>query len=75
MALTCENVSQVADFSRVLQNPKQVFLGFICQYTIMPLLGIAVATVFNLPVPLAVGNSKTNLDDYSNLLVVGSWSL
>jgi hypothetical protein len=52
-----------------------VFLGFICQYTIMPFLGIAVATVFNLPVPLAVGNNKTNLDNYSKLLVLGSWSL
>ena len=69
--LNCENVYQVADFSRVLQNPNQVFLGFICQYTIMPLLGIAAATVFNLPVPLAVGN---NLDNCSKLSVVGSWS-
>jgi hypothetical protein len=74
-ALTCENFSQVADFSRVLQNPKQVLLGFVCQFTIMPLMGIAVATVFNLPVPLAVGNNKTNLESYSRSLVVVRSSL
>ena len=45
----------VADFSRVLKNPRQVFLGFVCQFTIMPLLGLGVATLFGLPVPLAVG--------------------
>jgi BASS family bile acid:Na+ symporter len=45
----------VADFDRVLKNPKQVFLGFVCQYTIMPLLGLLCAKIFQLPVPLAVG--------------------
>jgi len=45
----------VKDFNRVLTNPKQVFLGFLCQFTIMPLLGLAVAKLFALPVPLAVG--------------------
>jgi BASS family bile acid:Na+ symporter len=45
----------VSDFDRVLKNPKQVFLGFLCQFTIMPLLGWTVARVFQLPVPLAVG--------------------
>ena len=34
---------KVADFERVLKNPKQVFLGFLCQFTIMPLLGLAMA--------------------------------
>ncbi len=33
----------------------QVFLGFMCQYTIMPLLGWAMGVLFKLPTPLAVG--------------------
>eukprot|EP00282_Hemiselmis_andersenii_P015210 CAMPEP_0114114720 /NCGR_PEP_ID=MMETSP0043_2-20121206/3581_1 /TAXON_ID=464988 /ORGANISM="Hemiselmis andersenii, Strain CCMP644" /LENGTH=157 /DNA_ID=CAMNT_0001206925 /DNA_START=96 /DNA_END=566 /DNA_ORIENTATION=- len=30
---------EVEDFKRVMKNPQQVFLGFMCQFTIMPLLG------------------------------------
>lgn len=46
---------ELDDFKRVLKNPKQVFLGFACQFTLMPLLGWTMAKVFALPVPLAVG--------------------
>ena len=54
---------KVADFERVLKNPKQVFLGFLCQFTIMPLLGLAMATskaclVALMPLAIRDNNSR-----------------
>lgn len=43
------------DFKLVLTRPKDVFLGCLSQFTIMPLVAFLVARVFNLPTELAVG--------------------
>lgn len=43
------------DFAAVLRLPRVVALGFIAQYTIMPLLGWAIAKTLALPDMLAVG--------------------
>jgi BASS family bile acid:Na+ symporter len=43
------------DFVAVLRLPRVVALGFIAQYTIMPLLGWAIAITLALPDMLAVG--------------------
>ncbi|MBN8246449.1 MAG: bile acid:sodium symporter family protein [Verrucomicrobia bacterium] len=43
------------DFRNVTRMPKAVTLGFLAQYTIMPLLGWAVAHLMRLPTPFAVG--------------------
>lgn len=43
------------DFVRVLREPRPVLLGVAAQFTIMPLLGWAIATAFRLPNEIAVG--------------------
>ncbi len=42
------------DFRRVLAAPKQVAVGLLCQLVLLPLLGFAVATAFDLPPVFAV---------------------
>ena len=41
------------DFARVLRMPKGIIVGIICHYTIMPLIGFAVAHAFNFPSEIA----------------------
>jgi BASS family bile acid:Na+ symporter len=43
------------DFAEVLRAPKGVVVGIICHYTIMPLVGFAVAKAFNFPPEIAAG--------------------
>lgn len=45
----------VGDFATVLRMPRSVAIGFVAQYTIMPLLGWSVAKAVALPTPFAVG--------------------
>lgn len=45
----------LADFAGVIKMPKGVIAGIICQYTIMPVLGITVATLFRFPPEIAAG--------------------
>ncbi|QEG33390.1 bile acid:sodium symporter family protein [Bythopirellula goksoeyrii] len=44
-----------SDFARVLIMPQPILLGFVAQFSIMPLLGWTIATTFGLPTELAVG--------------------
>src|SRR5699024_3270819 len=44
-----------ADFGVVLTHPKAALIGMLCQYTVMPLLGWAVAHALDLPPMLVVG--------------------
>jgi bile acid:Na+ symporter, BASS family len=44
-----------ADFRRILHLPQALATGVLAQFTIMPLLGWSVATLFALPLPFAVG--------------------
>lgn len=44
-----------ADFARVFRRPKDVLLGVLAQFTIMPLLGFLLAYFLRLPPELAVG--------------------
>lgn len=43
------------DFKEVFKHPKSVFIGVIAQYTIMPILAFALATLLGLPPEIAVG--------------------
>lgn len=43
------------DFARVLRMPKGIIVGIVCHYTIMPLVGFALATLFNFPGEIAAG--------------------
>jgi BASS family bile acid:Na+ symporter len=43
------------DFYGVVKMPKGVVVGLICQFTIMPVLGFTLATLFNFPPEIAAG--------------------
>jgi BASS family bile acid:Na+ symporter len=46
---------QLSDFSRVFRAPAPILWGVLLQYTVMPLLGWGVGTLFQLPTAFAVG--------------------
>lgn len=43
------------DFAQVLRMPKGIVVGIVCHYTIMPLVGFAVASLFNFTSEIAAG--------------------
>lgn len=43
------------DFAGVIKMPKAVFIGLICQFSIMPVVGISLATLFGFPPEIAAG--------------------
>lgn len=43
------------DFGQVLRQPKGIIVGIVCHYTIMPLIGFAIANLFNFPSEIAAG--------------------
>ncbi len=45
----------VRDFLGVVKMPKGVMVGVVCQFTIMPLLGFTIATLFAFPPEIAAG--------------------
>ena len=45
----------VRDFVRVIKMPKGVFIGSICQFTIMPLVGFTLASISGLSAEIAAG--------------------
>ena len=46
---------KLTDFKLVFQRPRDVFIGALAQFTIMPLLAFILAKGFNLPPELAAG--------------------
>ena len=45
----------VKDFAGVVKMPKGVGVGLVCQYTIMPVVGVSLAMVFGFPAEIAAG--------------------
>ena len=45
----------VQDFAGVLKMPYAVFIGLLCQFTIMPMIGWSVTQIFNFPPEIAAG--------------------
>jgi BASS family bile acid:Na+ symporter len=45
----------LSDFAGVIKMPKGVIAGIICQFSIMPVIGITIATMFNFPPEIAAG--------------------
>jgi BASS family bile acid:Na+ symporter len=45
----------VDDFARVIQMPRGVLVGVVCQFSIMPLVGFTLATTLGLPDEIAAG--------------------
>jgi bile acid:Na+ symporter, BASS family len=43
------------DFGAIFRTPKAVMVGLTCQFTIMPLVGFAIANTFNFPPEIAAG--------------------
>ena len=43
------------DFAGVMKRPRGVMVGLICQYTIMPTVGISLALIFGFPAEIAAG--------------------
>jgi bile acid:Na+ symporter, BASS family len=43
------------DFTGVMKMPKGVLVGIICQFTIMPIMGITLASLFDFPPEIAAG--------------------
>lgn len=43
------------ELSSVLKTPKTIAVGVICHYTIMPIIGFTLATVFDFPKEIAAG--------------------
>lgn len=46
---------KLSDFREVFRRPKDVFAGLLFQFTLMPLVALALAKIFQLPPELAVG--------------------
>ena len=46
---------KLSDFKVVFSRPKDIIIGFVAQFTIMPLLAFALTKIFRLPAELAVG--------------------
>ena len=45
----------IKDFTRVVRNPKDFFVGFVCQLILLPIIALFIAITLDLPAPLAVG--------------------
>lgn len=45
----------IQDFAGVIKMPKGVLIGVICQFTIMPLVGVSLALAFGFPPEIAAG--------------------
>ena len=45
----------VKDFTRVFQNPKEFFVGLICQLVILPIVGYVLIIILKTPIELALG--------------------
>ena len=43
------------DFLRVFKNPKDFFVGFVCQLIILPLVAYSLIIIFKVPIELALG--------------------
>ena len=43
------------DFAGVIKMPKGVIAGVLCQFTIMPIIGVSLALLFNFPPEIAAG--------------------
>ena len=45
----------VSDFSRVIKNPKDFFIGFICQLLVLPIIAYLLIIILTVPTEMALG--------------------
>jgi bile acid:Na+ symporter, BASS family len=45
----------IKDFGNIIRKPRGIIIGILCHYTIMPLLGFTLASIFQFPKEIAAG--------------------
>ena len=45
----------VSDFSRVIKNPKDFFIGFVCQLFVLPIVAYLLIIILKVPTEMALG--------------------
>jgi BASS family bile acid:Na+ symporter len=45
----------IQDFTRVIKQPKDFFIGLICQFILLPIIAFILIKIFNTPLELALG--------------------
>ena len=45
----------ISDFTRVLKNPRDFFVGFICQVILLPIIAFLLIQIISLPIEIAMG--------------------
>ena len=46
---------KIQDFTRVIKNPKDFLVGFICQMVVLPIIAFILVKLLNTPIELALG--------------------
>ena len=46
---------KIQDFTRVIKNPKDFLVGFICQMVVLPIIAFILIKLLNTPIELALG--------------------
>ena len=45
----------ISDFTRVVKNPRDFFVGFICQVILLPIIAFLLIQIISLPIEIAMG--------------------
>ena len=45
----------ISDFTRVIKNPRDFFVGFICQVILLPIIAFFLIQIISLPIEIAMG--------------------
>ena len=45
----------IRDFTRVIVQPRDFFVGFVCQLILLPIIAFILIKIFNTPIELALG--------------------
>jgi len=45
----------ISDFTRVVKNPRDFFVGFICQVILLPIVAFSLIQIITLPIEIAMG--------------------
>ena len=45
----------ISDFTRVIKNPRDFFVGFICQVILLPIIAFLLIQIISLPIEIAMG--------------------
>ena len=54
----------VKDFTRVVQNPKEFFIGLICQLVLLPIIAYFLIIILKTPIELALGQKRSFYAQY-----------